>query len=257
MIERTEAEFAGGLTLKTSSDAPQGSGLGASSVLTVSILRALDEFFGFHWSKTELAEIAFHIERETLKLSGGMQDHFAAAFGGCNFIEYHPNGKVSVEPIDLNENFKRELESSLISIYTGTSRESAHIIEDQQSAMANRDQTTIESLIRMKEIAIEMRRSIRKEDIKALGGQLHDSWNLKKSTSRLITNQGIDILYERARELGAYGGKIAGAGGGGYLILLASPENRSQIVSNLVKDDMVVLPVVLTGVGAEAWEVKN
>jgi D-glycero-alpha-D-manno-heptose-7-phosphate kinase len=257
VIERKGAEFTGGITLKTSSDAPQGSGLGASSVLTVSILRALDEFFGFHWSKTELAEIAFYIERETLKLSGGMQDHYAAAFGGCNFINYHPNGNVSVEPIDLNEYFKRELESSLISIYTGTSRESAHIIEDQQSAMANRDQTAIDSLISMKEIAIEMRRSIRKEDIKALGSQLHDSWNLKKSTSGLITNQSIDILYQRALELGAYGGKIAGAGGGGYLVLLASPENRSQILSNLVKDDMVVLPVVLTGLGAEAWEVKS
>lgn len=257
VIEKTEAKFTPGITLKTSSDAPQGSGLGASSVLTVSILRALDEFFEFHWSKTELAEIAFYIERETLKLSGGKQDHYAAAFGGCNFIDYHANGNVSVEPIDLNEYFKRDLESSLISIYTGTSRESAHIIEDQQSAMTDRDQITIDSLIRMKDIAIEMRRSIRKEDIKALGSQLHDSWILKKSTSALITNQSIDSLYARARELGAYGGKIAGAGGGGYLVLLASPENRSQIISNLVKDDMVVLPVVLTSVGAEAWEVKS
>ena len=257
VIEKTEADFTSGLTLKISSDAPQGSGLGASSVLTVSILRALDEFFDFHWSKTELAEIAFYIERGTLELSGGMQDHFAAAFGGCNFINYHANGNVSVEPIDLNENFKRELESSLISIYTGTSRESAHIIEDQQFAMSNQDQMVIDSLIRMKEIAIDMRRSIRKEDIKTLGSQLHDSWILKKLTSGLITNRSIDILYERARELGAYGGKIAGAGGGGYLVLLASPENRSQIVSNLVKDDMVVLPVVLTSMGAEAWEVKS
>ena len=118
------------------------------------------------------------------------------------------------------------------------------------------DQIIIDSLIRMKEIANEMRRSIRKEDIKTLGSLLHDSWILKKSTSALITNQSIDSLYERARELGAYGGKIAGAGGGGYLLLLASPENRGQIISNLVQDDMVVLPVVLTNAGAEAWEVK-
>jgi D-glycero-alpha-D-manno-heptose-7-phosphate kinase len=186
-----------------------------------------------------------------------MQDHFAAAFGGCNFIDYHANGSVSVEPIDLNENFIRELESSLISIYTGTSRESAHIIEDQQAAMANEDQTTIDSLKKMKLLAIEMRRSIRKEDIIALGKQLHDSWILKKSTSDLITNDSIDTLYKKARDLGAYGGKIAGAGGGGYLMLLASPESRNEIVRELVRDDMVVLPIVLTSKGAEAWEVKS
>lgn len=257
VIEKTEAEFTGGLTLKTSSDAPHGSGLGASSVLTVSILRALDEFFEFHWSKTELANIAFYIERKTLKLTGGMQDHFAAAFGGFNFIHYHENGNVSVETMDLNENFKREFESSLISIYTGTSRESARIIENQQSAMMKQNQVVIDSLLRMKEIATDMRISMRKEDIKALGSQLHESWLLKKSTSALITNKAIDILYERARELGAYGGKIAGAGGGGYLILLAPPENRSHILTNLVKEDMVVLPITLTVVGAEAWEVKS
>ena len=123
--------------------------------------------------------------------------------------------------------------------------------------MIHRDQQIIDSLIRMKEIATEMRRSLRKEDIRTLGRQLHDSWTLKKSTSKLITNQTIDSLYQRARELGAYGGKIAGAGGGGYLLLLASPENRSQIISDLVRDDMVVLPVVLTNMGAEAWGVKN
>lgn len=254
-INSDNIEISDGIVLKTSSDAPHGSGLGASSVLTVSILRALDEFFGLHWSKTELAEIAFYIERESLQLSGGMQDHFAAAFGGCNFIEYHTNGKVSVEPLNLDDYFKRELESSLIGIYTGTSRESAHIIEDQQMAMSNGNRTAIDTLTEMKKLAFEMRRSFRKKDIKALGELLHESWTLKKSTSQLITNPQIDTLYDAARNLGAFGGKIAGAGGGGYLMLLASPENRIQIVRELVKGDMIVLPIVLTESGAEAWEV--
>jgi D-glycero-alpha-D-manno-heptose-7-phosphate kinase len=257
LFDREKIEISTGLLIKTSSDAPKGSGLGASSVLTVSILSALDEFFGLHWSKTKLAEVAFYIERKALNLSGGMQDHFAAAFGGCNFIEYHTNGKVSVEPLNLGDYFKRELESSLIGIYTGTSRESAHIIEHQQTAMANEDKITVFTLNQMKDLAFEMRRSFRKKDIVTLGEQLHDSWTLKKSTSELVTNLEIDDLYENALKLGAYGGKIAGAGGGGYLILLVPPENRGQIVSQLVKDDLVALPITLSNTGAEAWEVKG
>jgi D-glycero-alpha-D-manno-heptose-7-phosphate kinase len=245
------------LQITTSSDAPQGSGLGASSVLTVSILKAYDEFFGLGWTKTELAHRAYFVEREFLGLSGGKQDHFAASFGGCNFITYHTNGEVSVENMDLNPTLIRELESSLISIYTGTSRESAHIIENQQAAMTIGSEKTIQKLDEMAAIAKKMRLSMVKGNIKELGMLLHTSWELKKSTSSLISNEKIDDLYSLGRELGAYGGKIAGAGGGGFLILIAPVEIRNTIIRNLITEDSVLVPVTFTQQGAEAWRVQN
>ncbi len=252
-----EISIPNNLEINTSSDAPQGSGLGASSVLTVSILKALDEFFGLGWTKTELAHRAYFVEREFLGLSGGKQDHFAASFGGCNYITYHTNGTVSVENMDLELPLIRELESSLISVYTGTSRDSAHIIEKQQAAMRSESKKTVETLGEMAAIAKKMRLSLIAQNIPDLGSLLHSAWELKKSTSGLISNAKIDEMYMRSRDLGAYGGKIAGAGGGGFLILLAPVELRSTIIRNLLAEDNVLVPVTLTKQGAEAWRVQK
>ena len=252
-----EIKIPNNLEINTSSDAPQGSGLGASSVLTVSILKALDEFFNLGWTKTELAHRAYFVEREILGLSGGKQDHFAASFGGCNYITYHSSGTVSVENLDLDLPTLRELESSLISVYTGTSRESAHIIQNQQAAMKDNSKNTVETLGEMAAIAKKMRLSLINQDIAELGALLHTSWELKKSTSELISNPKIDEMYVRSRDLGAYGGKIAGAGGGGFLILLAPVERRSTIIRNLLAEDSVLVPLSLTKLGAEAWRVQK
>lgn len=242
-----------GMKITTSSDAPIGSGLGASSVLTIAILKALDEFFNLNLTKFALAEIAFEIERKVLRLSGGKQDHFASAFGGCNYIKYEKNGHTSVETIKLSEKMIHELESSLVLVYTGTSRDSAQIIEDQQKAMKNENEKTHLPYLEMAEMANLMRISLLKGDVRDLGSLLHKSWQLKKKTSNLISNPKIEEMYEIALACGAYGGKIAGAGGGGYLVLLLPPEIRTTTLRKLQIDLAVHVPVIMTSIGAESW----
>lgn len=248
-----KVEILEGMKITTSSDAPMGSGLGASSVLTIAILKALDEFFNLNFTKTALAEIAFEIERKLLRLSGGKQDHFASAFGGCNYIKYEKNGHTSVETIKLSEKTIHELESSLVLVYTGTSRESAHIIEDQQKAMKNENGEVHVTYVEMAEMADLMRISLLKGNIRDLGSLLHKSWQLKKKTSNLISNPRIEEMYEIALACGVYGGKIAGAGGGGYLVLLLPPEIRNSTLRKLQSDLSVHIPIILTPIGAESW----
>jgi D-glycero-alpha-D-manno-heptose-7-phosphate kinase len=252
-----EFKVVDGLRITTGSDAPQGSGLGASSVLTISIIKAIDEFFELNLTKSDVVSAAFEIERNILNLSGGKQDHYAATFGGLNYIVYHPNNTASVERIEIEPSAKLELESSLIALYTGTSRESAHIIENQQALIEKKDNTTITSLHKIAEIAKLMRISILKGDIIELGNLLDQSWQLKKTTSSLISNESIDSLYSEAIQLGAYGGKIAGAGGGGFMILLVPPEKRSFILSKMTNSQKNYLPINLTNQGAESWVVRK
>jgi len=242
-----------GMRISTSSDAPMGSGLGASSVLTIAILKALDKFFDLNFTKMKISEIAFEIERNILNLSGGKQDHYASAFGGCNYIQYEKNGHTSVETIKLTDKIIQELESSLLCIYTGTSRESAHIIEDQQNAMKSDDKNVSEILLEMAQIANLMRISLLEGDICNLGNLLDKSWHLKKRTSNLISNSKIDEMYNQSIALGAYGGKIAGAGGGGFLILLIPPEIRVKTMMGLEKESRMFLPINLVLTGAESW----
>lgn len=257
LINKYKVENFAGFNLRTTSDAPQGSGLGASSVLTVAIIKALEEVFELHLSKSQIASDAYYIEREYLKLSGGKQDHYAATFGGCNYIQYHANGIVSVEPVEITVNMRRELESSLICIYTGTSRESAHIIENQQESMRNKEQQSMNALHEIGALASKMRSCFRNEDVPKLGKLLSESWELKKSTSPLVSNSSIDELYGKAIDLGAYGGKIAGAGGGGFLMLLAPVENRLRILRALRHDGSIEIPITLTQTGVESWKVLS
>jgi D-glycero-alpha-D-manno-heptose-7-phosphate kinase len=252
-----EFKVADGLRITTGSDAPQGSGLGASSVLTISIVKALDEFFELNLTKSDIVLDAFEIERDRLKLSGGKQDHYAATFGGLNYIVYHPNNTASVERIEIEPSVKLELESSLIALYTGTSRESAQIIENQQALIEIKDHATITSLHEMANVAKHMRISIIKGNIAELGNLLDKSWQLKKATSNLISNEKIDSLYSKAIQLGAYGGKIAGAGGGGFMILLVPPEKRSFILSEMTNSQKSHLPMSLTNEGVESWVVRK
>jgi D-glycero-alpha-D-manno-heptose-7-phosphate kinase len=240
-------------TMTTASDAPQGSGLGASSVLTVACLKAFDFLYGLHWTKSELAKNAFFVEREMLGLSGGRQDHYAAAYGGLNYVEYSSLGPVSVEPINLSMSSIRELEASLLMVYTGTSRESANIIQSQQSEINNDNSSVISSLHKMKELAIEMRKSLLKGDFVELGELLGQSWELKKQTSPKVSNESIDELYDLSLKLGAYGGKLSGAGGGGFLLLIVPPERKYLIAQEVIGIGKIIFPTKISSEGAVSW----
>lgn len=239
-----------GLVLVTGSEAPIGSGLGASSVLTVSIVNALQTLFSIHMHKNQIAEIAHTIERDVLGLSGGLQDHYPAVYGGINFIEFSKEKKASIQPLDLTSAEVSFLESSLLLVYCGKSRDSAKIIEAQTDAVQKKNSSTVEYFHEIKTIAHKMRVSLSKSDLPELGRLLDESWELKKSTNSEISNSLIDSLYETVKNEGAFGGKVSGAGGGGFLMFIVPPERKIQIAQRIGGKDSIVFPSNLVSNGA-------
>jgi D-glycero-alpha-D-manno-heptose-7-phosphate kinase len=242
-----------GLHIVTGSEAPVGSGLGSSSVLTVAILKALGDLFETNWTQTQLAKEAHTVERISLGLAGGLQDHYAAAFGGVNFIEFTKEKEGLVNPVRLDRSKVNALESSLILLYTGTSRDSSQIIEAQNASLITNPEKNINIFHELKETAVLMKKSIENGDIEQLGKYLHHSWILKKSSSNKITNKKIDETYEAALQLGAYGGKISGAGGGGFMMLLVPPSLKIKIAKALRSEEAIVFPTNFVKMGAESW----
>ena len=243
------------ISIWTSSDAPQGSGLGTSSVMSVSILKAFDQLLKLNFSQNHLARTAFEIERQILKLSGGLQDHYAAAYGGLNFIKFDKNRTASVMPLNLNPNQRAQLESSLLLIYTGTSRESGSIIELQQESMRLNNSPIIQELHTQKVLAEQMFRAVTNGSMERLGKLMDESWNIKKNLAPSISNSSIDALYSRSLELGAFGGKISGAGGGGFLLLVVPPNQKYSIFNQLKNLDVIQFPISLEQTGAISWQV--
>ena len=241
--------------IKTSCDAQLGSGLGASSTLTVACLNAFQSLFRKRMTRYQIASTAFFIERKVLNLSGGRQDHYASAFGGMNYVQYFKDGQVSVERIDLSDSISLELQSSLLMVYTGTSRASADIIDSQQMAMFSNNDTIISNLHFVKKLASDMRFALLDGDIQRFGSLLGESWDFKKATSAKISNSNIDFLYSRAKELGAYGGKISGAGGGGFLLLVVPPEKRISIYQSLSMSEPSWLNPSFSQKGVTNWSV--
>lgn len=242
-----------GLHIITGSEAPVGSGLGSSSVLTVAILKALGDLLEIDWTQTQLAKEAYAVERVSLGLAGGLQDHYAAAFGGINFIEFTKEKEGLVNPIRLDRSTINALESSLILLYTGTSRDSSEIIEAQNASLITNPEENTHIFHELKKTAVLMKKSIENGNIEQLGEQLHKSWILKKSSSSKITNQKINETYEAALQLGAYGGKISGAGGGGFMMLLVPPNLKIKIAKALKAEEAIVFPTNLVNMGAESW----
>lgn len=241
------------LSIWTSSDAPQGSGLGASSVMTVSVLKAFDSLLSLHLTQTELARMAFTIERDILNLSGGLQDQYAAAYGGINYIDFDKSRNASVMPLNLMANQKAQLESSLLLIYTGTSRDSGRIIEQQQSAINDQNVEVIQDLHEQKKFATRMLHAVKEGDISLFGRLMDESWSIKKTFAPSISNSHIDSLYAQALELGAYGGKISGAGGGGFLLLVVPANKKYSIFKQMQHLDVIQYPISLEPSGAIAW----
>ncbi|MEM7668383.1 MAG: dehydrogenase, partial [Pseudomonadota bacterium] len=224
IYNRLIADFNGGeplpITLTTSVDCPQGSGLGASSSLTVAMVEAFSNILGKSLDSGEVARLAFEIERRDVGLAGGRQDQYAAAFGGMNFMEFAARERILVNPIQLDPDFARELESSLLLCFTGVSRRSGDIIQKQVAAIQQTKDGNLESMHKLKQDALEMKVALLHGDIVSMAEILNRSWQTKKSTASGISSSWIDELLDRAVDAGALAGTISGAGGGGFMVFI-------------------------------------
>jgi D-glycero-alpha-D-manno-heptose-7-phosphate kinase len=245
------------LTVITSCDAPIGSGLGASSTITVALIKAFDELLGLGLGYYELAHLAYEVERIDLKLNGGRQDQYASAFGGFNFMEFHSDDRVIINPLRIPEWIRSELEASLLLYYTGTSRESASIIVEQTKRIAQAESDTINSLHRIKAYATEMKEHLLKGQIDSMAHVLSKSWEEKRHQAASISNARIDHIYDKALDAGALGGKISGAGGGGFMMLMTDPVRRQDVMEVLKSEGGMLFPCSFSTEGAQSWRIRG
>ncbi|MEA2273986.1 MAG: D-glycero-alpha-D-manno-heptose-7-phosphate kinase [Solirubrobacteraceae bacterium] len=255
-IRRLAADLTHGFELVLRSDVPPGSGLGASSAMVVAVIGALKELRGLKVGDYELAELAHSIEREELGMTGGRQDGYAATFGGVNFIELHGD-RVSVNPLRLPPDVVSQLERSLLLCFTGMTRESDHIIEDQTARFAASESETVAGLRTQKQLALEIRTVLVEGRLEEFGRLLAESWEAKKRTSPKISNQRIDELYDAARSNGAIGGKLAGAGGGGYLLLYCPDDARDGVRRRMLELGAPVEGLSFEAHGLRSWTVDD
>lgn len=242
--------------LTSSMDVPTGSGLGTSSTLVVSILGAFAEWLELPFGEYDIAHLAFEIERNDLKMAGGKQDQYAATFGGVNFMEFLANDKVIVNPLRTKKSFLNEINFDLILYYTNTNRESAKIIEKQIENVRSATSKPIEAMHQLKQQAFQMKEAFLRSDVTAIGKLLHESWVNKKEMAGGITNQLIDDIYERAMSAGASGGKISGAGGGGFMMFFAEKTNRYSVINALKNLGGNVVNYEFTQKGLDSWRIR-
>lgn len=245
-----------GLDFFIHSDAPPGSGLGSSSTMVVALIGLLRHWHHLPLTNYEIARIAYRIEREELRIAGGMQDQYAATFGGFNFMEFDRNA-VIVNPLRIDPATVNELEYSLLLVYTGRTRLSSNIIQSQVHAYESKEHTVLQAMDEIKRTTVAMKNALLQARLHDFGQLLHEAWIHKKKMAKQITNPEIDALYEAARQHGAIGGKILGAGGGGYLLLMCEFGRKHVIAATM--EGMGAEPVDFHFVqhGLQTWEVNE
>ncbi len=215
-------------------EVPAGTGLGSSSAFSVGLLNLLYTSKGEFVSKEQLAKEACEIEIDILKEPIGKQDQYAVAFGGLNFIKFNTDCSVEVEPININSETLKKINDRLVVFYLNKSRSASRILEVQGLNVSS-DERRFEIMRRMKEIALKMNEDLRKDDTTHFGERLHQSWILKKSLADGISNPEIDDIYRRGLQAGASGGKVLGAGGGGFILFYCEPEKQDAL-RNVLKE---------------------
>lgn len=244
--------------LTTFADAPAGSGLGTSSTMVVCIIQAFSEWLSLGLGEYEIARLAYEIEREELKLAGGKQDQYAAAFGGFNFIEFGPGtNRVLVNPLRIKEWVRNELEASTVLFYTGQSRESAKIIEQQIENTKEKSSPSVAAMVALKYDAIAMKEAILRGDLTRYADILRQSWKAKKQLATSVSNQQLDAIYDDAINAGALAGKISGAGGGGFFMFFVPPHKRMSLVRRLQNHNGQVMNFHFTSIGSQAWVLEE
>ncbi len=234
VINRVNPAWRRGLDMLLQAEAPPGSGLGTSSAVVVATILALSRLLGVYLNPEQVSILAYAVEREDLGIAGGFQDQYAAGYGGFNWMEFSREG-VSIEPLGLKPDTLYELEYRLVMCYTGETRLSAGILTEQVGNYEAGRRDTVASLHRMKDLAAAMRRALLRGDTDEFGSLLHESWQSKRLLASSITNAAIDELYETAQAAGALGGKLLGAGGGGFLLLYVPEARRRAVVDALAQ----------------------
>jgi D-glycero-alpha-D-manno-heptose-7-phosphate kinase len=243
------------IELVTYCDVPPGSGLGASSTLVVAMIKAYVEYLHLFLDEYEIARLAYKIERINCGLNGGRQDQYSATFGGFNFMEFYPDSRAVINPLRVKSWIISELEASLLLFYTGVSRHSAKIIDDQSQNMLSGDLDVMRSFHQIKEEAIQMKEAILKGDFDGIVQSMRLGWASKKKSAKSVSNNYIDEIYEVAMSAGAKTGKVSGAGGGGFMMFFVEPEHRVSVINELKKFDGQISNVSFTKGGAQAWKI--
>ncbi len=245
-----------GFDLFLHSDAPPGSGLGASSAMMVALIGLLKEFKNLPLTDYEIADLAYILERKELGIQGGLQDQYAAAFGGFNYIEFLPD-RVVVNPLKMSPDVINELQYNLVLCYTGQTRLSAHIIEDQVRRYEHREADTLQALRELKRLTVEMKNALLRRNLQEFGALLHEEWQHKKKMSPKISNPELDALYETARRHGALGGKISGAGGGGYMLLYCQFDKKHKVMEKLKELGCTITDTAFELSGLQVWRLND
>jgi D-glycero-alpha-D-manno-heptose-7-phosphate kinase len=245
-----------GFDLFLHTDAPPGSGLGSSSTLVIALVGVLDEFAGIQRGPQEVADLAYAIERVELGISGGLQDQYAAAFGGFNLIVCGPDG-VRVDPLSLPSEVAWELQQRLLLCYLGSTRPSDRIIDDQTARLRRGDEGTVEGLFAQKRLAGEMAEALRERRLDDFGELLGTAWEFKKQLSPRISTPFIESVYDEARRHGALGGKVTGAGGGGHMLLYAPGAARHRVAEAMEGMGVSVAPFGFGRTGLRTWTLTD
>ena len=222
-----------GFRLSTFVDAPAGSGLGTSSTLVVAILGAFVEMLKLPLGDYDVAHYAYDIERNDLQLAGGRQDQYAATFGGVNYMEFYEDDKVIVNPLRIRPEYMHELENNLVLFFTATSRESAMIINEQVKNVNENNEKSIAAMHQLKEQARRMKEVMLKGKLNEIGEILDFGFHQKRLMAANISNDSIEEIYNAAKKAGATGGKISGAGGGGFMIFYCPGNTRYRVIEAL------------------------
>ena len=241
-----------GFDLFLHSAAPPGSGLGSSSAVMVAMIGLLKEYHGLPLTDYEIAHLAYVVERSDLGLKGGRQDQYAATFGGFNFIEFHGD-RVIVNPLRVSADTVNELEHNMLLCYTGVTRASDRIIDDQTSRYESREEDALAGLRTQKDLAVEMKNALLQGRLHAFGELLGTAWEYKRKMSPKISNPFIDEAYAKARACGAIGGKVTGAGGGGYMLLYCDFERKHQVAEALIELGATVTEFAFEQAGLGTW----
>ena len=224
-----------GFRLSTFVDAPAGSGLGTSSTLVVAIIGAFAEMLKLPMGEYDMAHYAYEIERKDLQLAGGKQDQYAATFGGVNYMEFYADDKVVVNPLRIKQKILFELENNLLLYYTSTDRDSGKIIEQQAKNVTDKNKSSIEAMHQLKQQAQLMKEALLKSRLNEIGEILDFGFIQKRKMAEGISNSQMEEIYESAKAAGATGGKISGAGGGGFMIFYCPGTTKHKVIRSLVK----------------------
>ena len=244
-----------GFRLSTYVDAPAGSGLGTSSTLVVAIIGAFAEMLRLPLGEYDMAHYAYEIERRDLNLAGGRQDQYAATFGGVNFMEFYADDKVIVNPLRVKQQHLFELENNLVLYYTSTSRESAEIIRKQSKNVTDNKEKSIEAMHHLKEQARMMKEALLKGRLNEIGEILDYGFQQKRQMAEGISNPLMEEIYKTAKKAGATGGKISGAGGGGFMIFYCPVNTKYKVIKSLENFGGQVRNYQFTEHGLKTWTI--